>query len=89
MNKRVDNEINYIPQNLPLNIETSRETRLKKRTNTSLFTHKPSSIVHTSLQDIRNLAATLYLTEIPGLGGIEQDRDILIDEYYEPIYISD
>lgn len=89
MNKRVDNEINYIPQNLPLNIETPRETRIEKRINTSLLKNKPSSKIHTSLQDIRNLAATLYLTEIPGLGGIEQDRDILIDEYYEPIYISD
>lgn len=87
MNKRIDNDVTSVQNNLPLNIETQRGSLHRKYT--SRIRNNRNTKFNTSLQDIRELAATLYLTEIPGLGGIEKDRDILIDEYYSPIYISD
>ncbi len=42
-----------------------------------------------SCQDIRNLVSTLYLKSLPGLEDIATDFDILIDEYYEPIRVTD
>ena len=45
--------------------------------------------VFVSCQDIRNLVSTLYLKSLPGLEDIATDFDILIDEYYEPIRVTD
>ena len=42
-----------------------------------------------SCQDIRNLVSTLYLKSLPGLEDIIIDFDILIDEYYEPVRVTD
>ena len=74
---------------------TIPETKVIKPTEkqTTNF-HKPvnhitENKVFVSCQDIRNLASTLYLKSLPGLEEFETDYDILINEFYEPIHISD
>lgn len=86
INKSLNNNTNRLESTPIINIE-----RVARRTPTvrSLKEKRRQDKVYVSCQDIRDLATTLYLKEIPGLGGIEADRDRLIDNYYNPGLITD
>lgn len=88
MNKLIETNLNNRTETTPI----IHNTRTKHRT----FEVRPlkqrrrqNNKVLVSRQDIRDLASTLYLKEIPGLCGLEDDRDILIDEYYVTGNITD
>lgn len=75
-------------------ITVPETTRIKPTEKPTSNYHKPvnkitENKVLVSCQDIRNLASTLYLKSLPGLEDFEADYDILIDEFYEPIHITD
>lgn len=66
-----------------------KQKLVKSNTTPIKLNNKVQNKVIVSCQDIRNLYSTLYLKSIPGLEEIESDYGILIDEYYEPIQVTD
>ena len=67
-----------------VNTKTSQSDTLPR-----IEKRKIENRVIVSCQDIRNLVSTLYLKSLPGLEDIITDFDILIDEYYEPVRVTD
>lgn len=82
------NKTAYIPSKVS-DIAPVVNTDLKQKRIHHTLSKRINNKYIVSCEDIRNLVSTLYLKTLPGLEEIENDYDELIDQYYQPVNITD